>query len=103
MVAQIDALPAAAFTTIALDRPGRYRRPKVAEMPEVAISGYPGTVRQFVVTGLGRDAPTVIITNNRRTKAKTVIETHAHRMCIDNVWPRLSAGSTSTPWPARSI
>jgi transposase len=83
LVAQIEALPATAFTTIALDRPGRYRRPRVAELADVAISGYPGTVRQFIVTGLGRDAPTVIITNNRQTKTKTLIERYAHRMCIE--------------------
>jgi hypothetical protein len=83
LIRQIDALPPSAFTTITLDRPGRYRRPKVAEMPEVAITNYPGTVRQLIVTGLGRDAPTVIITNDRATKAKTLIETYAHRMCIE--------------------
>jgi transposase len=83
LIAQINALPASAFKTIALDRPGRYRRPKVAEQPDVVISGYPGTVRQFIVTGLGRDAPTVIITNDRVTRAKTLIERYAHRMCIE--------------------
>ena len=28
------------------------------------LTSYPGTVRQLIVTGLGRDAPTVIITND---------------------------------------
>jgi len=92
LIAQIDALPDTAFTTIVLDRPGRYRRPKVAELADVAISGYPGTVRQFIVTGLGRDAPTVIITNDRTTRAKTLIETYAHRMCIEQRLAEAIAG-----------
>lgn len=92
LIAQIRALPATAFTTIALDRPGRYRRPKVAEQPDVAISGYPGTVRQFVITGLGRDTPTVIITNNRSVRTKTLIERYAHRMCIEQRLAEAIAG-----------
>jgi hypothetical protein len=83
LIRQIDALPADAFQTIPLNRPGRYRRPRVAEQPDATITNYPGTVRQFIVTGLGRDAPTVIITNDRATKTKTLIETYAHRMCIE--------------------
>jgi hypothetical protein len=82
LIRQIQALPKDAFTTIRIQRPGRYRTPKVAEMHEVTITNYPGTVRQFIVTGLGRDAPTVIITNDRESKTKTLIETYAHRMCI---------------------
>lgn len=83
LLRQLDALSPADFTTVALDRPGRYRRPRVAEMPDVALSNYPGTVRQFIITGLGREAPTVIITNDRDTRAKTLIERYAHRMCIE--------------------
>ncbi len=45
------------FTTIALDRPGPHNRPKVHEDPAVKLTSYPGTVRQLVVTGLGRDTP----------------------------------------------
>ena len=30
------------------------------------LTSYPGTVRQLVVTGLGRDAATIIITNEHQ-------------------------------------
>ena len=33
----------------------------------------PGTVRQLIVTGLGRDAPTVIITSDTAIKTKALI------------------------------
>jgi transposase len=78
----ISSLPDAAWRTVALDRDGAYRRPKVVD-EEAALSGYPGTVRQLVVTGLGREAPTVVITNDRVSSAKQVIERYARRMGIE--------------------
>jgi hypothetical protein len=56
-------LPPSAYRTVTLDRPGPHNRPRVCEADDVKITKYPGTVRQMIVTGLGRDAPTVIITN----------------------------------------
>src|SRR5450759_2745539 len=43
----------------------------------------PGTVRQLIVTGLGRDTPTVIITNDHDIKAKALIGQYARRMTIE--------------------
>ncbi|MCA1693712.1 MAG: hypothetical protein LC749_02735 [Actinobacteria bacterium] len=78
----IDALPAGAWRTVALDRDGAYRRPTVVD-EDTSLSAYPGTVRQLVVRGLGRDAATVIITNNRVRTAKQLIERYARRMNIE--------------------
>ena len=80
---QITALPPTAYTTITLDRPGPHNRPKMNESHGVKLTGYPGTVRQFILTGLGRDAPTIIITNDHHTPAKTLIERYARRMRIE--------------------
>src|SRR6266849_3975561 len=55
LVKQIDALTPADFKPITLDRAGNHNRPKVHESAAVKLTGYPGTVRQFIVTGLGRD------------------------------------------------
>lgn len=52
-----------------LDRDGAYHRPKVVD-ETTTLSAYPGTIRQLVVKGLGREAPTIIITNDRRPSAK---------------------------------
>jgi hypothetical protein len=51
------------YKTITLDRPGRHNRPQVAESAAVTLTSYPGTVRQLVITGLGRDAPSSSPTN----------------------------------------
>jgi hypothetical protein len=83
LVKQINALSAKDFPTITLDRPGRYNRPKVHESTGVRLTSYPGTVRQLIVTGLGRDAPTVIITNDTDTPVKALITRYARRMTIE--------------------
>jgi DDE family transposase len=47
------------------------------------LTSDPGTVRQLIVTGLGRDVPTVIITNDHDSKTKALIERYARRMTIE--------------------
>jgi hypothetical protein len=49
----------------------------------VKLASYPGTVRQLIVTGLGRDAPTVIITNDTAMKTRALITQYARRMTIE--------------------
>ena len=83
LLRQINALRPAELKTVNLDRPGPYNRPKVHEDPAVRLSAYPGTLRQLIVTGLGRDAPTVIITNEREATTKALIERYARRMTIE--------------------
>ena len=79
---QINNLSGQDFKTITLNRPGRYNRPRVHES-RVQLSNYPGTVRQLIVTGLGREAPTVIITNNDALTIKALIVHYARRMTIE--------------------
>jgi transposase len=83
LVKYISRLTSKDFTTISLDRPGPYNRPRVHEDPAVKLTSYPGTVRQLVVTGLGREAPTVIISNDHDTKTRALIEQYARRMTIE--------------------
>jgi DNA-binding CsgD family transcriptional regulator len=81
-IAALDT-DAGAWKTVRLDRPGRYTTPRVVDQPAVRLSRYPGTVRQLIVAGLGRDTPTVIITNDTTTTAKRLIERYARRMTIE--------------------
>ena len=83
LVRHISALTARDFKTITLDRPGRYNKPRVAESAAVKLTSYPGTVRQLVVTGLGRDAPTVIITNDHDITTRALMSQYARRMTIE--------------------
>ena len=83
LVKHIDALTDNDFTTVTLDRPGKFNRPKVHQATGIRLTNYPGTVRQLVVTGLGRDAPTVIITNDHHLPVKALITHYARRMTIE--------------------
>ena len=83
LVKYINGLAAKDFTTITLDRPGPHNKPRVHQDPAVRLTSYPGTVRQLVVTGLGRDAPTEIITNDRDTTTRNLIRQYARRMTIE--------------------
>jgi transposase len=83
LVGYINSLSPTDFATVTLDRPGPYNKPKVHQDAAVALSDYPGTVRQLIVTGLGRDAPTVIITNHHQASLKALIGRYARRMTIE--------------------
>jgi hypothetical protein len=82
LVRHIERIDPGAWRTVSLDRDGNYRKPQVVD-EAAAITGYPGTVRQLIVRGLGHDTATVIITNDRRTSAKQLIERYARRMTIE--------------------
>jgi hypothetical protein len=83
LMTRINGLTGKDYTTVTLDRPGPYNRPRVHEDPAVTLTSYPGTVRQLIVTGLGRDAPTVIITNDDQIKTRALISQYARRMTIE--------------------
>jgi hypothetical protein len=82
LIGHIDAIDSHAWRTLSLDRDGNYRKPKVAD-ETVTLSDYPRPIRQLVVRGLGREEPTVIITNDFSTTAKQLIERYARRMTIE--------------------
>jgi hypothetical protein len=61
---QLDVLPG-------VIRP--YNRPEFHEDPAITLTSYPGTIRQLVVTGLGRDVPAAIVTNDNSIKTRALI------------------------------
>jgi hypothetical protein len=83
LMAYISGLASSDYKTVTLDRPGPYNRPKVHEDPAVTLTSYPGTVRQLIITGLGRDAPTVLITNDQQITTRALIAHYARRMTIE--------------------
>ena len=83
LVKHINGLASSDYKTITLNRPGPHNKPRVHEDPAVTLTGYPGTVRQLVVTGLGREQPTVIITNDSQIKTRALVQQYARRMTIE--------------------
>src|SRR5712691_170061 len=83
LVRQINALTSKDYKTVALNRPGPHNKPRVHQDKAVKLTSYPGTVRQLIVTGLGRDQPTVIITNEEQATVRNLISQYARRMTIE--------------------
>jgi len=82
LIRHIDAIDPKAFTTMRLDRDGNYKKPEVID-ETVRLSDYPHPIRQLIVRGLGRESPTVLITNHTTATPKYLIERYARRMTIE--------------------
>jgi hypothetical protein len=80
---ELAALPASAWKTYRIDRAGRYRHPQIHE-DMVTIKGIDAPVRQIAVRNIGRDQPTLLITNDATTKPKDLFARYAERMLIEN-------------------
>lgn len=83
LVKYIRGLKPSDYRTITLDRPGPHNRPKVHEQAAVALTSYPGTVRQLIITGLGREEATVLITNDAQVTTRNLVHQYARRMTIE--------------------
>jgi len=79
----LAAMPAKAWTTLHINRSGRYRRPQVYE-EIVTLKGIDTRIRQIAVRNIGRDEPTLLITNDLTTPAKLLFARYAQRMNIEN-------------------
>ena len=82
LIRHIDQLNPKAWTTVRLDRDSNYRKPQVVD-ETVRLSDYPNPIRQLIVRGLGRESPTVLITNHTTATSKFLIERYARRMTIE--------------------
>ena len=70
--------------TVHLDVPHRmYQTPKVVDQ-QVSLRDYEGPIRQMLITDLGHEEPTVLLTNDLRTSAAKRITRYAQRMLIEN-------------------
>lgn len=82
-LARLAALPASAWKTVTIARTGRYRRPRLHE-DMIKLKEVNSKVRQIAVTGIGRDEPTLLITNDTTTKGKDLFARYAERMTEEN-------------------
>ena len=80
LIQSLGQLPAGAWTTTRLDRSGKHKTASYHEDP-VTIKG--SVFRQLAVR-LGRDQPTLILTNQQRLTPKQLIERYGQRWGIEN-------------------
>jgi len=82
LLAEVANLPASAWRTVELDIPHRkYRNPRFYEQKARPLQR---AYRQFYITDLGHDEPTILLTNDQRSTIKNLITRYAKRMLIEN-------------------
>jgi hypothetical protein len=82
LLAEAANLPASAWRTVELDLPHRkYRNPRFYEQKARPLQRI---YRQFFITDLGHDEPTILLTNDTRCTVKSLITRYAKRMLIEN-------------------
>jgi hypothetical protein len=80
----IAQAPCSAWRRVELEGVSRqYKTPRVWDQ-QVALRDYDGLIRQVVVTELGHEEPTVLLTNQLKRSAAKLIERYAQRMLIEN-------------------
>ena len=83
LLANLAALPASEWKTARIDRAGRYRTPQIHDQL-TTIKGIDGPVRQLGVRNIGREQPTLLITNDLTATTKHLFARYAERMNIEN-------------------
>jgi len=82
-LARLAALPASGWKTVTIARSGRYRRPRLHE-DIIKLKDISSKVRQIAVKNIGRDQPTLLITNDVTTAGKNLFARYAERMMVEN-------------------
>lgn len=84
IVKRLRARPASDWTKAVIDIPKR-RHKQICYLEEpVSLRDYDGAVRQIAVTGLGREQPTLFLTNNFEVSARDVVMNYARRNGIED-------------------
>jgi transposase len=81
LIEALEALPTSAWTKTRLDRSGRH---KTASYHEDNVTIKDRVFRQLAVQGLGREHPTLILTNQHQLTPKQLIERYGQRWGIEN-------------------
>ena len=82
-LARLAALPAGKWKTTTIARSGRYRRPQLHE-DMIKLKDVDTKVRQLAIRNIGRDEPTLLITNDLTTPGKDLFARYTEPMSIEN-------------------
>jgi hypothetical protein len=83
LMAALATLPASQWSTVRVERSGRYRSPEIHDQM-IKIKDIQAPVRQLAVRNIGRDQPTLLITNDIERTTKQLFTRYAERMGIEN-------------------
>jgi hypothetical protein len=81
---RLNAVPTTVWRHTVIDIPKR-RHKNIRYLDEtVKIRGYPDSLRQLAVAGLGRDEPTLCLSNNFQAKARELITRYVRRNGVED-------------------
>ena len=84
MLQEVRNEPVSSWRRIELESVSRiYKTPKILD-GEITIKDYEGPIRQIVITELGHEDPTFLLTNQMNRSARKLIQRYAERMIIEN-------------------
>ena len=84
LLEEIRNEPLSAWRRIELESVSRaYRTPRILDR-KIALADYQGTIRQIIITDLGHEEPTLLITNQLKASPRKLIGRYAQRMLIEN-------------------
>jgi hypothetical protein len=84
LLRRLHALPARDWRRAVIDIPKR-RHQNIRYLDEtIQVRGYPGRLRQLAVTGLGREQPTLFLSNNFTASGRDIITAYAGRNGVED-------------------
>jgi len=84
MIQEAHKEPLSAWRRIELEGVSRtYKTPRILDT-KIPLKDYTGPIRQLVITELGHEQPTFLLTNQMTRSAAKLIERYAQRMIIEN-------------------
>jgi len=84
MLQQVHSEPVSAWRRIELESVSRiYKNPRILDT-QIMLKDYEGPIRQLVITELGHEDPTFLLTNQMNRSARKLIQRYAERMVIEN-------------------
>ena len=84
LLREIDQTPLSAWRRIELKGVSRqYKTPRILDR-RITLSDYDGPLRQVIVTDLGHEEPTILVTNQLTRTAAKLVGRYAQRMIIEN-------------------
>jgi hypothetical protein len=81
---RLAALPSSDWTRAVIDTPKRCHQQIRYRDEKIRLPGYDGPIRQVAVTGLGRENPTLFLSNNINTSACDLVIRYAGRNRIED-------------------
>jgi hypothetical protein len=84
VVRRLRQLPAAAWRKAVIDTPKRFHQHVRYVDESVRLPGYEGAIRQVAVDGLGKEQPTLLLSNNTEETARSLVIRYAGRNRVED-------------------